>query len=283
MKILGDYVGEEHTGAFKVLDDTSRSYSNRSDLERALIDCNHALSLDCPPEAKLDLRSLRAKVFLILDEWDKAEEDANQALNEIRGIIAERYPFEQYAFEIDSSADATGVPLTLAEDICVQQPPSDPAPSLLSMEENERKEFGFPSATTTTSPASGAVDNFLILKIKEGVLMLELAEIYRMQAKLGKPTEALLNDALRLFEKVSKRRQEGATVHDGSNTATARANLGSFYMHTGRLAEAEKLQRDALAQVLSTYTYHIHIQFVSTRHTLYCRTITQSTHLYQFS
>ena len=252
VKILGDYVGKEHTGAFKVLDDTSRSYTNRSDLERALIDCNHALSLDCPPEAKVDLRSLRAKVYLVLDEWDKAEDDAKTALIDIRSIIAERHPFEQYAFEIDSSTDAPiKVPLTLAENeqggeqnVCVQ--PSDLTP-LLSMEENERNEFGFSSASTST--AIGTVDDFLILKIKEGVLMLELAEIYRMQAKLGKPTEELLHAALRLFEKVAKRRQEGATVHDGSNTATARANLGSFYMHTGRLAEAEKHQRDALAQV----------------------------------
>ena len=263
MKILGNYVGEEHTGVFKVLDDTSRTYSNRTDLERALIDCNHALSLDCPLEAKLDLRSLRAKVFLMLDEWDKAEEDAHQALIDIRGIISERHPFEQYAFEMDSSTDVTLTwPLTLAESLeNVCKPPSDSVP-FLSLEENERKEFGFSSVNTST--AAGEIDDFLILKIKEGVLMLELAEIYRMEAKLGKPTEELLHAAVRLFEKVSKRRQEGATVHDGSNTATARANLGSYYMHTGRLAEAEKYQRDALAQVLNPTLYTLYLT-----HTIY--------------
>ena len=280
VKILGNYVGEEHTGVFKVLDDTSRTYSNRTDLERALIDCNHALSLDCPLEAKLDLRSLRAKVFLMLDEWDKAEEDAHQALIDIRGIIAQRHPFEQYAFEMDSSTDVTLTwPLTLAESLeNVCKPPSDSVP-FLSLEENERKEFGFSSVNTST--AAGEIDDFLILKIKEGVLMLELAEIYRMEAKLGKPTEELLHAAVRLFEKVSKRRQEGATVHDGSNTATARANLGSYYMHTGRLAEAEKYQRDALAQVLNPTPYTLHIPYIFIfTHPIVYSTINSSTHIH---
>ena len=213
---LEHFVGQHHARASEPCDDAARTYADEGELREAATHLTRALELgdagQSSAEDVADLRCVRAKVELLRGRWDGAEADAEMALAALTGLIDDTYLASAVAF---------------------------------NGKNNNR------SGTWESAPYDA---HFLVLETKRAVARLLLSQAMRAQGKLGPPTESLLRAALTAFESLARAGLTNGTATAAaaaaaavSNEATARAALGTYCMHVGRLPEAEDHHRAALA------------------------------------